>query len=206
MDDFLYLLALAVWMAMSCCPVAITSCCCACPCVPDNSFQIDIVGVVNGTSGVCTSCNNFNGTYFLTPSTTTCTGFAEGVGSCFWKFFNLTMGDPCNGLNIGGIPCAGVCVSLRQFVDLAVPNTYQTEVLVYSRNVNPLGGGAATCAFGQVATPSPIFRKNFGVDRPDCSDYNPADIPFIESNLGGGGASGPALCDWRASTVQATAV
>lgn len=40
MNDFLYLLGLAVWMAISCCPLALTSCCCGCTYFTD-SFSAD---------------------------------------------------------------------------------------------------------------------------------------------------------------------
>lgn len=195
---FFTMLGMLFWSLLSSGAIGFfTGCCCGCPCTPGTSFQIDISGVVNGTTGPlpCTMCANFNGTYFLTTSATTCGGTND---TCTWKYANLTMADACNDYAPFGGPCDGVCVSLQQETTLP---SHVTNVTIVGSGPSPLGGGVCSIG-GNPATPIAVFSHDFGAMSSSCSDYNPLTL----TNTSPSGLTAKDRCDWTAATVTATAI
>ena len=137
-------------------------CCGGCSCTPGTSFQVDISGVANNT---CSNCANFDGTYFLTASATSCTGVAT---DCLWKYSNGTMTDVCSPSR----SCHGVCVALVEVAGASPTCTVSVEGQGFTFGIGCTGFGGANQSKG-------VFQEAFGAgSTPDCTDYTSLNVPF----------------------------
>lgn len=168
-------------------PVQFFNCgclCSPCPCVPASSFQIDIAGTANNA---CANCANFDGTYYLTASSTECGGSLSV--DCVWKYSNLAMSGACR----PGIACDGMCIQLRQINSGGV-NTVTVRIFGYDFTF----GLGCNLSSPTSAQPRGVFVKDFGAGASDCSVYSALDIPFS--------ANGSTSCSWTGATCTVTAI
>ena len=174
-------LLLLMFISLASCPLAFFwgACpCCGCPCTPATNFQIDISGTMNGA---CSSCSTFDGTYYLTASSTVCAGT---TATCAWKYSNTTMAGPCQ----PGTPCDGMCIDLIQ--DSASDTT---SVRIQSRGFQAGVG----CSFtGGSGVASARFIKSWSGATKDCSVYTALSIPFD--------ANTTVTCDFSGATCNVT--